>query len=208
MGSRIAWGLITLFALGIALISSRYLTLNPAVYFPQQRLVYETHTAGIILHIVGGLLALVLGPFQFLSGVRARWPGLHRWVGRLYLLGIALGGFGGLYMATYAYTGPVAGLGFGGLALAWLVTGTMALVTIRRGEVALHRRWMLRNFALTFAAVTLRLELMLLAGALGEQIGYMTVAWACWIPNLLVAQWLIARSEVQSARPSAAQVAA
>jgi uncharacterized membrane protein len=208
MGSRIAWGLITLFALGIALISSRYLTLNPAVYFPQQRLVYETHTAGIILHIVGGLLALVLGPFQFLSGVRARWPGLHRWVGRLYLLGIALGGFGGLYMATYAYTGLVATLGFSALALLWLVTGAMALVTIRRGEVALHRRWMLRNFALTFAAVTLRVELTPLAGVLGEQIGYMTVAWACWIPNLLVAQWLIARSEAQPARPSVAEIAA
>ena len=203
MVSRIAWGLMTLSALGIALVSSRYLTLNPEVYFPQQRLVYETHTAGLILHIVGALLALVLGPFQFLSGVRVRRPGLHRWIGRLYLLGIALGGVGGLSMAFYAYTGLVAGLGFGALALLWLATGALALVTIRRGEVAQHRRWMVRNFALTFAAVTLRLELPLLASGLGEQIGYMTVAWMCWIPNLLIAQWLIARSTARPMRQTA-----
>jgi mannose-6-phosphate isomerase-like protein (cupin superfamily) len=62
-------------------------------------------------------------------------------------------------MAAHAFGGPIARLGFAGLALAWLVTGTCAYRAIRAGNVALHRRWMVRNFALTFAAVTLRLWL-------------------------------------------------
>lgn len=194
MRKRIGWGVMTFLALGITLVVSRYLTLDPNVYFPEQRLVYEAHTLGIVGHVVGGMLALALGPFQFLAGLRARRPGLHRWMGRVYLFGIALGGLAGLYMATYAYTGLVAGLGFGSLALAWLFTGAMALLSIRRRQVAEHRRWMLRNFALTFAAVTLRLELPLLAAALGFETAYMLIAWLCWLPNLLVAQWMLGRA--------------
>ncbi len=44
----------------------------------------------------------------------------------------------------------------------WLYTGAQAYLSIRRRDVVAHRRWMIRNYALTFAAVTLRLELGLL----------------------------------------------
>ena len=71
-------------------------------------------------------VALGLGPFQFLRGLRTKHPALHRWIGRFYLLGILLGGVAGLYMATFAYTGPVASFGFGTLALLWLITGALA----------------------------------------------------------------------------------
>lgn len=50
---------------------------------------------------------------------------------------------------------------------------------------------MVRNFALTFAGVMLRLELPLLSAAFGFEIAYMMVAWTSWMPNLLVAQWLV-----------------
>jgi hypothetical protein len=50
---------------------------------------------------------------------------------------------------------------------------------------------MTRSYALIFAAVTLRIYLPFLATAFGEHDGYAIVAWACWVPNLLVAEWLI-----------------
>jgi uncharacterized membrane protein len=140
------------------------------------------------------VLALALGPFQFLPRLRARRPALHRWMGRLYLIAILLGGTGGLYMATMAWGGIPARLGFGVLALLWLGSGFLAYRSIRAGHVAVHRQWMIRNYALTFAAVTLRLQLPL-SGLLGLDFttSYAVIAWTCWLPNLLFAEWLIRR---------------
>jgi len=195
MSNKIGWGLMTFLSLGIVLVASRYLTLNPDVFFPQQQAVYLAHRTGIIVHVIGGMLALGLGPFQFLSGLRPKHPTIHRWIGRFYLLGILLGGVAGLYMATFAYTGPIASLGFGTLALLWLTTGTLAYRSIRRGDITAHRRWMVRNFALTFAAVTLRLQLPFLSIGFGDEIGYMIVAWSSWIPNLLLIEWFLNRRQ-------------
>ena len=163
---RTGWGLMTFLAVSIALASSRYFTLDPRVFFPQQVSVYEAHLAGIILHVTGGVLALVIGPFQFIPGLRARRPALHRWMGRVYLLAILVGGGAGLYVATLAYGGLLAKTGFAALALTWLSTAYLAYRSIRAGDSQTHRRWMIVNYALTFAAVTLRIQLPL-SGALG-----------------------------------------
>lgn len=186
---------MTFLALGIALLVSRYLTLNPDVFFPQQRAIYIAHRTGILTHVVGGMLALALGPFQFLSGLRARRPVIHRWIGRGYLVGVLLGGLAGLYMATFAYTGAIARGGFSILALLWLMTGALAYLRIRGGDPSAHRRWMVRNFALTFAAVTLRLQMPFLAIGFGGEMGYRIVAWSCWIPNLLIVEWFLRREQ-------------
>lgn len=193
MKKYIGWGIMTFLALLIVLMVSRYFTLNPDVYFPEQRDVYLAHQTGILTHIVGGVMALSLGPFQFLAPLRERRPRVHRWMGRFYLVGILLGGVAGLYMSAYAYTGIVATLGFATLAILWLSTGFLAYRAIRAGLVDVHRQWMIRNFALTFAAVTLRLEMPFLATIFGGETGYQLVAWLCWLPNLLVAEVIIRR---------------
>jgi hypothetical protein len=58
-----------------------------------------------------------------------------------------------------------------------------------------HRSWMIRNFSLTFAAVTLRIILPVEIAVLGINFpdAYRIVAWACWVPNLLVAELLVYR---------------
>jgi len=116
---------------------------------------------------------------------------VHRWSGRIYLaVGVLIGGLSGLYMAQYAYGGNVARLGFAGLALAWLYTGLRAYLAVRGGEIGEHRKWMVRNFSLTFAAVMLRLYLPLsmLAGV-EFIVAYSIIAWLCWVPNLVYAEW-------------------
>ncbi len=88
MKKYIGWGIMTFLALTIALMVSRYFTLNPDVYFPEQRDVYLAHQTGILTHIVGGVMALSLGTFQFLASLRERrplpasWPrwALLRWL--------------------------------------------------------------------------------------------------------------------------------
>lgn len=129
-----------------------------AMVQPEMRATFEAHRFGIYLHIFASVVALAFGPFQFSAQLRVARPGLHRWIGRFYLgVGVMVGGLAGLFMAFHAYGGPVSRLGFAGLAMAWLYTGFRAYRAIRAGDVASHRRWMVRNFALTFAAVTLRL---------------------------------------------------
>ena len=207
INKRIGWGIMTFLSLSIVMVVSRYFSLNPDVYFPQQRSVYLAHQTGIITHIIGGVLALALGPFQFLNRLRTRWPKVHRWTGRIYMIGILLGGTAGFYMAFYAYAGVAASLGFAALALSWLFTGWMAYSNIRAGNKRIHRQWIIRNFALTFAAVMLRIWMMPLIMAFGESTGYEIVAWVCWVPNLIVAEGIVhgwfrrqtARSTIQAA---------
>ena len=191
---RLANALLYFLAIGVALYAAVAYGLFPlgAGVHPDMKLTFQAHAAGIYVHIFASIVALALGPFQFSDRLRQKRPALHRWSGRLYLLiGVLIGGLSGLYMAQFAFGGWAARSGFTLLALSWLFTGFMAYRAIRRRDIQNHRRWMLRNFALTFAAVTLRiyLGLSVAAGFQFEQ-AYPVIAWLCWIPNLLLVEWL------------------
>ncbi len=97
-------------------------------------------------------------------------------------------------MAFLAYGGLTARLGFASLAIVWLFSAYMAYKHILNRKILLHRRWMIRNYALTFAAVTLRLWQLVfkLTGVEFIQ-AYIIVAWLSWIPNLIVAEWIISQ---------------
>ena len=72
------------------------------------------------------------------------------------------------------------------LALAWLVTTGVGMQRILAGDRAGHRAWITRSFALTFAAVSLRMQAPLLGLAgVPEDVAYPLVAWSSWVPNLL-----------------------
>ncbi|MBC7879196.1 MAG: DUF2306 domain-containing protein [Anaerolineales bacterium] len=190
---RLGWGVMTFLAVMLFLLAGRYLTLDPEVFFPEQKLVYMAHSTMLWLHIVGVMVAIIIGPFQFLDGMRkGRLLKFHRWLGRSYLIAILVGGIGGLYMAPLAYGGLTAQFGFTALAIVWLFSAFKAYKHIRNKQIELHREWMTRNYALTFAGVMLRLWLPTF-GAIGMDflIGYIIVAWLCWIPNLIVAEWII-----------------
>ena len=189
---KIGWAVMTFLALLLFLLASRYLTLNPDVYFPEQKVIYMAHTAMLLMHIIGAMLANLLGPFQFLRRIRTgRYLKIHRWLGRTYLIGVLFGGLGGLYMAQLAYGGTIARLGFTALAILWLFSAAMAYKHIRNKKVELHREWMTRNYALTFAGVMLRLWNPTF-GVMGIDFttGYIVIAWLCWIPNRALRFWL------------------
>jgi len=196
---KIGWVFLLLFAAFPVLISTGYLTMNPENFFEEQRAVYVAHLAMLMVHIVGAMLAILIGPFQFLPGLRkGRWLKVHRWLGRTYLLSILFGGLGGLYMAQFAYGGIISRFGFGALAILWLYTGYRAYKHIRNKEIEVHRQWMIRNYALTFAGVMLRIYLPLSMGLGFDFVtAYVIIAWLCWVPNLLVAEWII-----RSTRPA------
>lgn len=167
-----------------------------ALVHPDMRATFAAHPVGIYAHVFGSAVALALGPFQFSSALRERRPVLHRRLGRLYLgVGVLVGGLAGLYMAFHAFGGLSARLGFACLAVAWLYSGSRAYRAVRARDFMAHRCWMVRNFALTFAAVTLRLYLPTsVAMGVTVEVAYPAIAWLCWLPNLIAAELLSNRT--------------
>lgn len=188
------FALITLGSLGIAGYAIYAYTLVPLgdLVHPDMKAAFNAHKFTIYAHIFGAGFALLLGPWQFVPTLRARYPRLHRISGRLYLgIGVGIGGVAGFFAALNAFGGWPSQLGFALLAIAWLLTGIMAFVRIRAGDANAHRRWMIRNFALAFSAVTLRIQLGTAAAAgIPFETYYPWLAWISWVPNLFVAEWL------------------
>jgi len=96
------------------------------------------------------------------------------------------------YAAVVSLGGLVAHTGFFLFSLCWLGTAGLGLAAILRREIPVHREWLVRCYALTFAAVTLRIWLPVLTVASGSfDEAYRTVSWLSWVPNLMVAEWWI-----------------
>jgi uncharacterized membrane protein len=175
---------------GYAVFAYGFLPLGSLVH-PDMKANFLAHPVGIYTHAFASIVALTLGPFQLSSHLRQTRTQLHRWLGRTYLgVGVLGGGVAGLYMSQFAFGGTVARLGFATLAACWLYSGLRAFLAIRRGAIDGHRRWMVRNFSLTFAAVTLRLYLPAsMAAGIDFSLAYAIIAWLCWVPNLVFAEW-------------------
>jgi uncharacterized membrane protein len=193
---KVQW-LVAALSVGVAcyaLIAYSLVPLGNLVH-PQMKVSFEAHRIGILTHIFCAALAMALGPWQFFQGLRNRHPAFHRWSGRVYLLGGVLpGGVAGLYVSGFAFGGTFNQMGFAILAVLWLASAYMAYSAIRRQDIASHQQWMLRNFAFTFAAVTLRIYLGIFAASgIPFETFYAWLGWLCWVPNLLFVEWLIRR---------------
>ena len=151
---------------------------------------YWPHRIRLITHIGGGILALVCGTFQLWTGLRMRLMNVHRWIGRVYLVGAAIGIIGAFMMAVFSQPRSF-GVGLMALATAWLVTTAIAWAAIVRGLVALHKEWMMRSYLVAFAFVTFRFITDLMPGLnakLGSNPGdsATSVSWLCWVLPLAV----------------------
>ena len=196
---RVGWTLMTFLALGVATYALVIL-LVPAWRPPflQQRFLVMPLAA--TLHLSCAAVALALGAFQHNARIRSHYLNLHRWLGRTYVIAVALGGSAAFALATMSQYGLPTHVGFGMLATVWLVATAMAYARIRARDQESHRRWMTRSYALTFAAVTLRIYLPVsIAAGLPFEPAYQTIAWLCWVPNLIVAEWIILRPRAAGA---------
>lgn len=198
---RAAWAVVALLSAGIAVFSLRYLVVPEHGVLLEQRA--GPARLALLVHVAGGVVALAAGPFQFSAALRRRAPRWHRRTGYAYFAGVAVGGVAGLAAAGFTDGGLSARVAFALLSVLWLVTAAVAWRAVLRRDFAAHREWMLRNFALTFAAVTLRLwlPLLLFAGAPFLE-AYRTVAWLCWVPNLIAIEFWIAATRPAPAHPA------
>jgi uncharacterized membrane protein len=146
-------------------------------------------------HISFGGIALLTGWSQFRPKWRQRNMKFHRTLGKIYMLAVLFSSLAGLFISFFSSGGIIPVLGFGTLALLWLYTDFQGYLSIRRLDITIHRQWMIRNYALAFAAVTLRIYLPLSSVVfhIPFEPAYRTIAWICWIPNLLFAEISIKR---------------
>ena len=150
------WVIMALASVSIVGYASLYLTFDPDIYFSQQRANYLRLEFALGVHVLCGMLALLIGPFQFVRRLRRRLVRVHRACGAVYLASATGLGVTGLILAPTAYTGLGASMAFTLLALATLFTTWTAVRMILAGRYAEHRRWMIRSFSLIMAGVMLR----------------------------------------------------
>jgi hypothetical protein len=163
----------------------RYTDVTPETY----RRFWPYH-GWLMMHIAGGSLALLLGPLQLWSGLRRRYMTLHRWTGRLYLAGVAIGATGATYMG-FVTKYQAFGISLVAMAFAWASASAMAYVAIRKRQVAAHKEWVIRSYVVTYGFVTYRTlqQVHFLSGLKTEALA-MNV-WLSWVIPLLCAEMVL-----------------
>jgi uncharacterized membrane protein len=138
----------------------------------------------LLVHIAGGTLALFAGPFQLWSGIRRKFPTLHRRTGYAYILGVAVSASSSFYLAFHAK--PDFGLSLAILAVAWLASIAMALAAVRNWRIDAHREWMIRSYIVTFSFVSYRFLVGLsMFKGLGPSRPAM-VLWISWVVPMML----------------------
>lgn len=186
---------LSLFALGtflavaVAVYGIAFPLLLPHIPDEFHRRYLSMSQSLITVHVVGAGIALLISPIQFMIYRKNRT--LHRYLGRLYFLVVILASIGGYYMAWHAFGGIISMLGLGLLSTLWWSFTLMAVIHARNGNIPAHQRWMIRSFALTYAAVTLRLMSPVLSVIFDEVTQFRIVYWISWLTNLALAQYWI-----------------
>ncbi|HEY7798877.1 MAG TPA: DUF2306 domain-containing protein [Hyphomonadaceae bacterium] len=207
IGTHAAWGIIALLSVGVG----GYALFHVFTGFEKLPLTNPMFSPyGLQLHIAASAVAMILGAFQFLRVLRQKAPGVHRWLGRFYIASCLIGGAAGGSIALSSTAGPVAGWGFFMLAIIWLFATVMAWAAALRRDFTSHERWMIRSFALTLAAVTLRLYLPAsIVFDLEFVTAYTVIAWICWVPNLIIAEiWIAMRKRPRRPKVAPAEAPA
>lgn len=168
---------------------------------------YWPHRLRLLTHISGGVVALTCGTLQLWTGLRRRAMNVHRWIGRVYLVGAAVGITGAFLMAVYSQPRGF-GVALMTLAVVWAGTTGIAWAAILRSRVELHKEWMLRSYIVAFAFVTFRFMTDLLPGVtkhLGSSVedANTTVGWLCWVVPLAIYEVILQSRRLLKSRATA-----
>ena len=161
---------------------------------------YWSMRGWLLMHISGGMVALLTGPLQFWTGFRMRYAKLHRWTGRIFLTGVAVGSIGAYRMAITTTFGWAFGFALLALASAWFTSAAMALYAILKRQVQVHREWMVRTYVITFAFVTFRVLNDYYPGARLQPNAdrAVAIAWACWVFPLMFTEIILQLRRMRS----------
>ena len=154
---------------------------------------YTGRQGWLFAHLGGGMIALLAGPGQLWLGQKRRRLDVHRTLGLVYMGSIAISVTGAFYLATHTELGWVFGAGLIGLAIAWIITTSLAYAAIRRGLLQQHQEWMIRSYVVTFGFVFFRIfaGITQVIGVGSQQEQLAAASWFCWAAPLLVTEAIL-----------------
>lgn len=170
---------------------------------------YAPATWFLPVHGIFGALALGLAAFQFSNRLRARYLRMHRILGYAYVTSVFISG---PFAIAVAFKIPKAVSVIAAncvQALGWMVCTAIALYCIRRGNVTLHRRWMIRSypFAMVFTvgrAVAMFVPSIALNPSAGEAVFWISIVLAAFVPSIVM-DWPAMRSRAVARAASGAE---
>ncbi|HEY2411512.1 MAG TPA: DUF2306 domain-containing protein [Pirellulaceae bacterium] len=149
---------------------------------------YGPYSWAFYIHLLSGPLSLILGTILISQAFRRRFPRWHRRLGRLQVANVLLlVAPSGLWMARYAMSGAIAGMGLAFLALATAFCCTAGWRSAVARQFGDHQLWMWRTYLLLCSAVIIRLF-----GGLATVFQfdppwvYPTSVWASWLVPLAI----------------------
>lgn len=187
---KVLWG-------GVILTALFFIVTNALPYFgfdPEVFGRYWPYRFILIGHVGGGILGLVIGPFQFSSSFRKKYLSTHRLIGKIYIAAILVASICSIALAftvgmnvhwTWA-------MSLVGMAFPWIICILMAYRSIRMRRITPHREWMIRSYIVTFAFVTFRILNDYIMADLGSFVERApSLIWISWSIPLIVAEVFI-----------------
>jgi uncharacterized membrane protein len=159
-----------------------------------------------VTHVATAVIALAVGVLQFVPSLQTPRRPVHRWVGRVYVACVLPGSVFAFAVAVMSLNGLAVSLPLSVLSVLWFVTGVQGLRTALGRNFRMHRIWMIRSFALTSAAITGRLYVVVMKGVVPDSYGATdhdiaaAANWLSFVGNLLIAEWWIQRRQGAVAR--------
>ncbi len=146
------------------------------------------------IHVFSSMFALMAGFSQFSKKLLKKKPLLHRRLGYAYVINVlCITGPAGLVMSFYANGGFYSRIAFVLLSVLWMLFTATALYKAVKKKFVSHKAFMIRSYALTLSALSLRMWKVLFAefSHIGPMDRYRIIAWLGWGLNLLIAEFII-----------------
>jgi uncharacterized membrane protein len=195
-------GLLLFFSYLMFAITVKYIPATTTANFLQIKQSYIHIKVWLVcfyIHVYTSMFALLAGVTQFSKYILKKHKALHRAVGYVYVITvICISGPASFVMGIFANGGILSRISFCTLAVLWIYFTAKAFLTAKQKDIQAHERFMIRSYALTLSAITLRAWKYLLVALFHPRPMdvYMIVAWMGWVLNIAYAEWLISRKVV------------
>lgn len=189
-----------------------YLAMDPSGSRVPQPPGFASHYWFLVAHVLFGSIAMVGALIQIWPWFRAKYPAVHRKIGRVYVFaGVLPSGLMALTIGALSPFGPATRVADVLMAVLWLGCTFAGWRAARERRFGDHRRWMIRSFALTMSIIANRLVGTIATVALepqipttfgGSELAYQQsvsaiTAWSSGALVLLITQWYLDRRPVK-----------
>lgn len=175
--------------------------MDAAFLFVKEEAIRHTYyQVAFFSHVYTSIFVLILGMFQFSTWIRSQYSSLHRNLGKIYVILILLiASPSGLIMGFHANGGLYPQISFVMQAILWFAFTWIAFRSALSRQWTKHQNFMMRSYALTLSAISLRLFKWIIVHTLElpPMDTYRIVAWLGWIVNLVIVEMYISLRKSQ-----------